>query len=301
MSSDVIIQNPKDDGRYSDVIKSFDKLTQQIDEEPNGLYRHRVIIQTGNVIIDNNNLDCEFTIPFDDDTEANEAEITVYNLKDSTINQIKTNARITVTAGYGNDTGVIFSGFISYKETSYENQDKVTTIYALDDMNLKERDVESIAYSENTKASYILYDLCKRVGLPIVAFEVVRDHVYTDSTTVDGGLMDNIKKYAKICGVSAYICKSAIYVRSLKSGDNTHFLLTTDTGLLSINEFEEEETNEEYTDKICGYEVEMLLQHRVQTASIISIVTKRVRGNYRVREGSHEYDGTNFITKVKVI
>ncbi len=299
--SEVVIDVPKKDDRYSQIVKSVVGLVSKIDTEPTGLIEQRVIIQTGNLTFDNREFDCEFSIPFDDDTEANEAEIVIYNLRDVTINQITSNTKITVTAGYGEDVGIIFSGFVSYRKTTFDGCDKKTTIFALDDMNLKERDVQSISYSENTTASYILYDLCQRVGLPIGVFDVVRNHTYSDSVTVDGGLMENIKKYAKVCGVSAYICKSCIYVRSIKNGDNTDCTLTSKTGLLSVSKFEEEETNEIYNDKIIGYEVEMLLQHKIQTASFIRIISNECNGNYRVREGSHEYDGENFITKVKVV
>ena len=37
-----------------------------------------------------------------------------------------------------------------------ERVDKVTTIKAIDDMNLMERDIAEIAYKAGTKASYIL-------------------------------------------------------------------------------------------------------------------------------------------------
>ena len=90
-------------------------------------------------------------IPFDDDTEADEAEILVYNLADETLQGIQKGNLVTVTAGYGEDTGVIFSGFISKKHTSFSGMDKVTQIFALDSEERKERDIEEgIAYQANT-------------------------------------------------------------------------------------------------------------------------------------------------------
>lgn len=300
MASKVIFKEHKNN-KSSHLVKAFEQLGKQIDIKANGQYGHTVIIQTGDVTIKNSELDCEFDIPFDDDTEANEAEITVYNLSNTTIKNIKRNAKITVRAGYGTDTGVIFSGYISKVKTYYEDCDKVTEIYALDDMNLQEKDVESITFAAGTKASKILKTLCQKVGLPIAEFTIKRDHTYKDEETIDGGLMDNIERLAGICGVSAYILKSKIYVRPLSKGDNTRFTLSVDTGLLAIEEFEEEETNEDYTDTIQGCKVEMLLQHQLQTASIITIQSRQVNGTYRVRSGSHKYDGTDFITKAEVI
>ena len=113
--------------------------------------------------------------------------------------------------------------------------------------------------------------------------------------------MENIRKYAKVCGVSAYICKGQIYVRHILDGDGLDFTLSSDTGLLSLSEFEEEQTAEDFKDTVTGYEMTMLLQHRITTASLIHVQGRNVTGTYRVREGSHTYDGTDFLTKVKAI
>ena len=79
------------------------------------------------------------------------------------------------------------------------------------------------------------------------------------------------------------------------------FYLTPDTGLLSNSEFEEETTAEDYKDHITGQEIEMLLQHRVQTGSVINLTSRNAKGEYKVREGSHTYDGNEFKTTVKAI
>ena len=56
-----------------------------IDTAVKGLYHQHVIIRFDHVVIDSDALDCEFDIPFDDNTEANEAEIVLYNLSYGTM------------------------------------------------------------------------------------------------------------------------------------------------------------------------------------------------------------------------
>lgn len=301
VSSQVVIQNKKHVGSYSRIAIAMQQVAGKIDTVPNGLYDQQVTLKTGDVSISNENLDLEFTIPFDDDTEANEAEFTIYNLTDKTINAIKKNATITIQAGYGKDTGIIFSGKVSKKKTCWQDNDKVTTIFAIDNNGKKETSITNLSFAKGSKASRILKKLVERVGLPVAVFKTSRDHTYKDKVTIDGGLMDNIKKYAQICGVVAYVCKSKIYVCPLSYGTNDTLNLTADTGLLSVTEFEETNTAENYTDTITGQEIEMLLQHKIQTGSIIKLNTKNVKGDFRVREGSHTYDGNNFITKVKAV
>lgn len=290
----------------SRIVESIRHLESEIileteQADTSGLYHHTVTIKIGDITIDNEELDCEFDIPFDDDTEADEAEIIVYNISDTTIQNIKRDAQISVTAGYGDDTGIIFSGIISKVRSYYSGNDRVTEIYAIDQAVLKERELKSKSYAKGTKASKILQDLISQVGIPVAVFAPKRDHTYKDKSTVDGGLMENIRKYAKVCGVSAYICKGQIYARHILDGDGLDFTLSSDTGLLSLSEFEEEQTAEDLKDTVKGYEMTMLLQHRITTASLIHVQSRNVTGVYRVREGSHTYDGTDFLTKVKAI
>lgn len=270
--------------------------------QPSGKFGRVVKVASNGVTIDADDLDLEFDCGFDDDTESNEAEIVVYNLTDASISHFKINENITITAGYQNDTGVIFAGKIAKVSSKFEGTDKITTIKAIDSFNLKERDVKSISYAPGTKASYILKDLVSRLSLPIAVFKVKRDYTYSGGATVDGGLMDAIKQYAAVCGVSAYINSGKIYVRNVKDGDNIGFTVDVDTGLLdSPEEFEEEETNEDFTDKVTGLTLKILLEHRITTAAIIDVKSRNYSGKYRVRSGKHVFNGADFYTELVCI
>lgn len=284
-----------------EISNMFNKLIDIMEIKPNGLYGQEVVLKSGDITIKNSDLDIEFDISFDDDTEANESEVVIYNLTTTTLNKLKKGQKVTLEAGYSGDTGIILSGYISKKVTKWESVDKKTTLYIIDNNQLKEKKIKSISFKKGSKASYILKTLVDKVGLPVGVFKIKRDYTYKDKTTVDGGIMENIKKYAKTCGVSAYICKGKIYVRSLKDGDNIKFTVKPETGLLSIEEFEEEEEIEKYKDVTKGLNISMLLQHRITTASIIQVQSKNFKGTYRVRSGKHTYDGINFLTEIEVI
>ena len=283
------------------AMKGWETSLASSDSKPNGQFGRVVKIQSNGLTIDNT-LDLEFRVPFDDDTEANEAEIKIYNLTKTTISRLKTDAEISITAGYGTDTGVIFSGFISKVSTRWSGQDKITTINAIDSTKLKERDVDSLSFKAGTKASYILKTLVGRLGLPIAVFSTRRDYTYTDAVTVQGGLMSSIKQYAEVCGVSAYINKSKVYVRHLSEGDDIGFTVGVNTGLIeSPEEFTEEVKNSEYTDTISGVKFKMLLEHRITTAVVINLDSRDVKGKYRAREGTHVCTDSDFYTEVTAI
>ena len=68
----------------------------------------------------------------------------------------------------------------------------------------------------------------------------------------------------------------------------------------SPSPFEEEITAEDYTDVVNGYEVEMLLQHRISTAAGVTLKSKNANGTYRVQSGTHRFNESEAITKIKM-
>lgn len=296
--SSAVMQSHDSDLR-SALVKAFETWQEPFDIRPDGVFGSVATVRTGDVTIDSETLDVEFTVPFDDDMEPNEAEIIVYNLSDNTIKQLKKDAAISIEAGYKGDTGVIFKGYISKVKTNRNDVDKVTTIYALDD--IKDHTVESKSYAANTKASYILKELIDKTGIPVAVFSPRRDHTYKDSQTVDGDLMENIKKYAEVCGISVYVNKGQIYARYIKEGDNLNFEVSVDTGMIgSPSSYEEEVTAEDYTETVNGYEVDMLLQHRMSAGAIVKLTSKETNGTYRVCSGEHRFSPSEAVTTAKM-
>lgn len=296
--SSVVTQSNESDIR-SALVKAFDTWQEPFDIRPEGVFGSVATVRTGDVTIDSEMLDVEFVVPFDDDMVPNEAEIIVYNLSDNTIKQLKKDAAISIEAGYKGDTGVLFKGYISKVKTTYEGVDKVTTIYALDD--IKDHTIESLSYAKGTKASYILRDLIDKTGIPVAVFSPRRDHTYKDAQTVDGDLMECIKQYAEVCGISVYVSKGKIYARYIKEGDNLNFEVSVDTGMIgSPCPYEEEVTAEDYTDTVDGYEVEMLLQHRMSAGSIVKLISKNASGTYRVCSGEHRFSPAEAVTTAKM-
>lgn len=283
----------------SALVKAFEQWTTPYDIRPDGVFGSVAMIRSGDVTLSSETLDVEFTVPFDDDMEPNEAAIVVYNLSDNTIKQLKKGTALSIEAGYKGDTGVLFSGYISKIETKYDAADKVTTIYAMDD--IKDHSIESLSFAKGAKASHILKTLISKTGIPVAVFNPRRDHTYKDGQTVDGDLMENIRQYAEVCGISVYVSKGKIYARFIKEGDNLNFSVSSDTGMIgSPSPFEEEITAEDYKDTVNGYEVEMLLQHRMSAGAIVTLKSKTASGTYRVCSGEHRFSPDEAVTVAKM-
>lgn len=296
--SRVVMQEGKSNLR-SALVKAFETWTTPYDIKPEGVFGSLATIKSGQVSISSESLDVEFVVPFDDDMEPNEAEIVVYNLSDNTIKQLKKGAEISIDAGYKGDTGVLFNGYISKVKTVFEGADKATTIYALDD--IKKHSIESLSFAEGTTASYILRTLIGRTGIPVAVFKIRRDHTYEDSQTVDGDLMENISRYAKVCGISVYVSKGKIYARYIKEGDNLNFNVSVDTGMIgSPSAYTEEVKAEDFVETVDGFNVDMLLQHRMCAGAIVALKSKIASGTYRVCSGEHRFSPDEATTRIKM-
>lgn len=264
--------------------------------------------------INSDEIDFEFNVSFDDNLESNEGDITIYNLTDYTISLFGTKQAITIKAGFGDDLGVVFNGYITKVKTTYDGVDKVTTLKIVDDIPSKDNYTKS--FSEGTTASTILKTLLEATGLPIRIFDVRRDHTYENAVDIDEPLESAIKTYSNVCGVSTFSRLGylySVYLKDTVSGDvyydkngnatgTVGFIVSEDTGMIgSPSSYEEEETYEDYTETVKGYEIEMLLQHRISTASKINLRCREVaHGGFTVRSGEHIFNGSEAITKIKV-
>lgn len=289
----------------SHLVKAMQGWTEDLQSysnPPKGMFGRKTIIKSGGVTINSDELDIDANVPFDDDTEANEAEIIIYNLAKTTIQALKWGNTISVEAGYKGDTGVIFEGKIAKVTTKTENVDKVTTIKAIAYIGGSAEVLKDKSYKKGTKASYILRDLLNYIDLPVAVFKVKRDWTYKNAVNVDGEIFSEVRKYAEVCGISVYVNNGKIYARDIKEGDNINFTVSADTGLIGTpEEFEEEITAEDYTDVIKGYKLKMILQHRMTTAAIINLNTETVKGQFRVRSGQHTINESESITEIEVI
>lgn len=284
------------------AMRGWSTSLNSYSDVPKGLFGRKAIIESWAVTLKSDEIDFEFEVPFDYDLEANEATITVYNLSSTTIKNLIYNKPITIKVGYNNDMGLIFSGYISKITTKKDGVDKKTTIKALDSPDLKEKDIANVTYAEGTTASYILKDLINKTHLPIAAFEPKRDWTYKEKTTINGGLMDNIRNYSEVCGISTWINKGKVYAQHISKGINSYFNVKVETGMIgSPEEFEEEITAEDYKDTIKGYNVKMLLQHRITTGSVVKISSEYVNGEYHVRAGKHTFSPDEAFTEIEVI
>jgi len=262
------------------------------------LFKRYVEVVTGNLKFNNADLDIEFEVPFDDDLEPNISEITIYNLSESTRNKLKLGEAISINAGYVEDKGLILNGRINSISTTPLGADRATVIKVLDTYPFNVKKTLQRSYKGKIKADAILKDLTKALGLKVAVLKLPTNKVYDKGFSINGEVFKKIQDVANDCGASAYISRQQTYIRPITEGDNHRFILSPDTGLIGSPEYFE---NERKGVIVKGYKAKSLLQHRMNTASIIELQSIVTKSKVRVKKGKHICKGNSFYTEVEAV
>ena len=242
-------------------------------------------------------LDIEFNVPFDNDSEPDYAKVTIFNLSENSINAIKRDKNFIINAGYQGDVGTIFKGTLQKAYTRWSGVDKVTEFTIGDGARQWMTAHVSQAYSEGITASAILKDLTGMFGLELGKLDLVNDLTYPTGRIIDSSLKDAIKQIVRETGTEFKISQGRIFIMPHEEGIPTGFLLNSDSGLIGSPEVIEKAEDGE---TITGYKVKMLLNHRITINSIIIIESETANGTYRVLRGRHKNNTSDFLTEVEV-
>ena len=251
-----------------------------------------------------NALEIDFDIPFNDKEEPDVSEVTIYNLSEDSINEIKKQGYCIVNAGYremGNKACVV-SGDIEDVTTDWEGLDKVTKIKVSDGGKEWRQAKLNKTYAEGTKASLIMQDLCGVLGYEIVEIKPKEDITYKLGKTIKGYCSDSLKRLVKDTKSKMYINKKRITIRDEKKGNDIGFLLNSETGLVgnpTLNKDDSgdktdlrnsEKKKKKNKEEKKTWKVICLLNAKIETDSIIKIESKTCNGQFRVVSGKHTKD-----------
>ena len=257
-------------------------------------------------------LEIEFDIPFSNNKEPDISEIIIYNLSDSSIEQIKKDGYIMVNAGYkqlGNIAN-IFTGQIEEVATEWLYVDKVTKIKATDGGDAWRKIKVNKTYQKNTKASDIMRDLANAMGYEITKIEPKEDITYKLGKTITSYASTSLDQLAKDTKSKLFINKNRITIAAEDKGNNTGVLLNENSGLIGTpsmvkdetgdkNDARDYEANKKENDKERkAWRVTSLLNPMFETDTIIKVESRTINGEYRIVRGVHNRD---FNTELVVV
>lgn len=254
-------------------------------------------------------LTIHFKIPFDDSDKVNDAEISIYNLKDSTLAAILNKVPAILNAGYVDDSGVIFNGLLKNKATKWEGVDKITTFTCADSSADYLEKTFKKTYARNTKAETIMRDLITFAGLKVGEIDLPVNFVYRTGKTLNSKPKTLLAQLAKDCKAKMHINKGLVYIRAKDKGTSLMLPISKDTGLIDepeeienqIDDVDSPDKNKKKKQRK-GYKVKMLLNHRVTVDTVISLTSRKISGTFRVEKGEHvgKTDSQEWYTIVEV-
>lgn len=272
-------------------------------------FNTKLTVNTGDGVltIDSANFEIHFTVEFTDEATPSQTTIQIYNQNQTTINRFKKDQQITLSAGFSGDTGVISNGKIRYIHPPVaDGGDNMLELVCFDGTDYSTDKREFTDSTENTKsnqiqvsftagvsARYVIETLARAANIGVQIVSLRNDKAYDEAYSASGKPIDCLEEVAKYAESSLYYRKGELIVRDINAGYDESFTLGATSGLLSSPSREED-------DDWQGYSVQSIFNHRFATASIIDINSRYVKGRFRVKSGSHSFDGVKAETSLEV-
>lgn len=275
----------------------------------NVLFKREIEVVTDEKIFSGDDYSIFFEVPFDDGSKPNISTISIYNLSDSTVTELKTGSKITLNAGYQNDVGSIFLGSIKFNASEWKGVDRITELDCFDSGETWFEKSIKKTYKAGASGKQILKDLLKLTGLSTGAFNLPANKIYKSGKTFKSTLAKAVVEVAKDCGAKVHVTKNKIFIRPKNEGDNIRYVINSERGLIgSPTNIEKEvvtgkdKAGNQIKKVVRGWKVKTLLNHRITTDVIIEIESKTANGTFRVESGKHfgGSKGTNFYTEMEV-
>lgn len=250
------------------------------------LYNRRIeLIINGNVY-DSDNYDIEFNVPFTNSSEPDIAEISIYNISSKRLGEFKKGNKVTLSAGYNHDVGIIATGEIESIEGIEHGVDTELRLFVFPKLR-------STAFKETFPSGMtnqqILNNIVGGLGLEVGSIKVGKVLTYS-TRAFKGELRDIVLGLVADSESKFYVKDNKIYIAPLDASDKTDFTLNANTGLIGSPQVTE-------IDGKAGWKIESLLNHRLSVNSVFKVQSKYIGGTFKVVRGVH----SDFITSVEVI
>lgn len=242
-------------------------------------------------------LEMSFNVKFDSDSIPDEADVSIFNLSDDSIANIKSGQNIIVNAGYGDDIGTILDGVIESANLVRQGVDRELQIKALNVTTQYFNTTINKTYAAGVDSEYLLRDILGSIGIIPNTVNLASPQVYQLGFNANGKVLNLIKRIADDADSKVIIRNSSISIMPDYKGDeDLAIVLSADTGLISIEPIDKSDTP-------AKYKVKMLLHHEIAPYAILQIDSLTFSGMALVVEGNHSGSGSSgdFITECEVL
>lgn len=254
-------------------------------------------------------LEIHFDSEFTSDPTPSQTTIDFFNLSQTTINRFKKGQKVTLSAGFEGDVGVVTSGTIKYIHPPvYSNGDYMFEIivYEGEDFTKDKREFTDttdttakynqiqVTFTAGVSARYVLETLSRRANIPVNIVSLKNNKNYDEAYSASGRPIDCMQEVTEYAESKLFYRHGILTAQDINDDSyNANFDLRTETGLIESPQKEEDDDWE-------GYSIKSIFNHRFATASVIKVTDTYVKGTFRALSGSHTFDGISPETALEV-
>ena len=253
-----------------------------------------------------------------DSSDDNKAELTIYNMSDSSVNYMMNNAGnkmyATLKAGYRDDgIKIIFRGNVVKVFDKFEGPNRMTKFVLSDGgLALKEQ-LSSRSYPRGTKVDKIVEDLLLDVDLPLGSVAKLGDNVTIKHRMVfHGKTVDQLKRVLESRNYAFNIQDSFSYViakaqaeakKDAESKKQGIVVLNSGSGLIGSPSYVDESASmtskETKENSPNGIQFKSLLNGSLVPNGYVKIQSRTINGIFRITKVVHKgnYEGNAWFTE----
>jgi hypothetical protein len=250
-------------------------------------------------------LRCEFDVKKSLGKDPNTAEIKIYNLKESTRNALQSSRTavsrlpVTLLAGYGSSTGILFQGDVRHVDSSREGPDWITKITSGDGERAYQTARLKASFRPGTTISDVVRGAAGALGVGLGNLQEAlakpfRGGVSTlqNGYSVSGDAQEILDTVLRSAGFSVSIQDGQLTI--LRDADTLTLdavLLSPDTGLIGSPQFGTPESGDKVGAKPPRLKVKSLLNSKIQCGRAIQVQSAQYQGaQYRAEVVHHQGD-----------
>lgn len=236
----------------------------------------------------------EFEINFKDDSEGNIGYIDIYNLAESSIDNIENGDELILKAGYEGDVGTLLPGVVEKVYSRYEGVEKRTELIVGDHTDKWLTHTINRAWAEGKDAETVAQDIINELPFQLGEFDPAENVTYENGKTFSTLSKTALEEIASDTGSKLHVSRGEIFFRPPNKGTEEIPYLSKETGLIATPEKGHDEGE-------VIYDVQSLLNYRIWADEVIEIDSKTASGTFRVKDGRHVHSGDDFLTEMEVV
>lgn len=214
----------------------------------------------------------------------NTGKVTIWNLNKEHLAVInEKDCALSLKAGYGNVMPLIFTGIISFAQTTADGADRKTEIDVVDNLVEIRDTYVSVSYNGTVNWKTIFDDAASQMGVAVSYSYNAEFADIANGFSFVGQARDIMTKGCDCCGLVWSLQNGVMQVKKPNDVMSKEvFLLSPDTGLLGIPSQVVVTQSEATGENELGWDVEYFLNGAIHIDDYVKVESETVTGYFRV-------------------